>query len=61
MIQTILRIIEIPQLPLVFRWSMSLLCWSCRFSGAAVEKTGFLLLSAGPAARHPGRYGSKNS
>ena len=26
------------QLPLVFRWSMSLLCLSCRFSGAAVEK-----------------------
>ena len=41
MVQTIQRIIEIPQLPLVFRWSMSLLCWSCRFSGAAVA---FLLV-----------------
>ena len=44
MVQTIQRIIEILQLPLVFRWSMSLLCWSCRFSGAAVEKTAFLLV-----------------
>ena len=59
MVQSIRRIIEIPQLPLVFRWSMSLLCWSCRFSTAAVEKTAFLLLSAGPDDRHHGRYGSK--
>ena len=56
MFHTIQRIIEVPQLPLVFRWSMSLLCWSCRFSGAAVEKTAFLLLSAGPAARHQNSY-----
>ena len=33
MVQTIQRIIEIPQLPLVFRWSMSLLCSSCRHHG----------------------------
>ena len=33
------QITEIPQLLFVFRWSMSLLCGSCRFSGAAVEKT----------------------
>ena len=39
MVQTIQRIIEIPQLPLVFRWSLSLLC-----SGAAVEKITFLLV-----------------
>ena len=57
MVQTIQRIIEIPQLPLVIRWSMSLLFWSCRFSGAAVEKIFFL--SAGPDARHPGWYGSQ--
>ena len=44
MVPSVQRIIEIPQLPLVFRWSMSLLCLSCRFSGAAVEKTAFLLL-----------------
>ena len=43
MVQTIQRIIETPQLPLVFRWSMSLLFWLCRFPGAAVEKTVFLL------------------
>ena len=48
MVQTFLRIIEIPQLPLVIRWSMSLLFWSCRFSGAAVEKTVFLLLFGRP-------------
>ena len=57
--QSIQRIIEIPQLPHVFRWSMSLLCLSCRFSGAAVEKTTFLLLSAGADDRHHGRYGFK--
>ena len=44
-----------------FRWSMSLLCWSCRFSGAAVEKTAFLLTSAGPDARHHGRSWLNNN
>ena len=42
MVQTIQRIIEIPQVAAsFFRWSMSLLCWSRRFSGAAVKKTVF--------------------
>ena len=41
MVQSIQRIIQTLQLPLVFRWSMSLLCLSCRFSGAAVERRRF--------------------
>ena len=61
MVQTIQRIIETPQLPLVIRWSMSLLFWSCRFSGAAVEETVELLFSAGPDARHPGWLAHMNS
>ena len=38
MVQSAQQIMEILQL-LLFWWSMSLLCGSCRFSGAAVEKT----------------------
>ena len=37
--QSIQQFMEVPQLQYVFWLSMSLLCWSCRFSGAAVEKT----------------------
>ena len=37
MVQTVQRSVEIPQLPLVFRWSMPLLYGSCSFSCAAVE------------------------
>ena len=39
MVQTVQQMIETPQLQFVAWWSMSLLCGSCRFSGAAVEET----------------------
>ena len=39
MVQSVQQTTEIPQLPFVFKWSMTLLCWSCGSTGCSSPYT----------------------
>ena len=43
MVQTVQQTTEIPQMPFVFRWSMTLLCRSCGSTGCSSPYTAHLL------------------